>query len=726
MISSNKTHLHSTSRVTGRYRRIFSVCSLVLSIFASGSLYAADPAVEPKPLGQWLFTPEHVHETEVANLAGGAPAKVQRKAPLVAAGQTHAIPLDGGANAIAASDKELPGRLRSKLTAESWVRIDSMPRWSRSVGVMARQHDQRLGWVLGTHHHRFVFSLGSGPKGEMTDLHSAGSAHPGRWYHLAGTYDGKVMRLYVNGLLMGESTQRTGDILLPVDTPLSMVDYHDGAEFYPLRGLLNEVRVYDQVLSQEQIRGHYLAKAKQLEASPPLVMSGCFGDNMVLQRDVKLTVWGQTLPGDAVTVACAGKQESTKADAEGNWRVSLPPLAVGGTHEMLIETPQGKITYQNVAVGEVWYCAGQSNMAVDTKHTPGYRLARQPNPQIRLFMVVRESTEKPSQFTGGHWDVCDAGTVAEFSAVGYYFGRRLNEELKVPIGLFNASWGGTPVESWISREALSTLPKMEPHFQEKPADYWERAGLYNQMTHPLIPFAIRGAIWYQGEGNVGNAHFYQQRFGLMIADWRKRWGQGDFPFYYVQIAPFNYGGHWNTACAELWDAQRRSLTIPNTGMAVASDSTNIGDNHASNKLVIGERLALWALAKTYGREKLVYSGPLYRAMKVEGDKIRLTFDHAAGLKSRDGKPLDWFTIAGSDRKFVAAEATIEPGEKAGEQTLVIRSASVKEPVAVRFAWSGIAQPNLVNEAGLPASPFRTDDWPGILQEMEAEKAKSGK
>jgi len=671
-------------------------------------------AAEPKPLAHWLFTPDQVRETEVVNLAGGSPAKIQRKVPVVEAGKSHALQLDGGANAVAAADKELPGRLRSRLTAEAWVRIDALPRWSRAVGVMARQQDQRRGWVLGTHEHRFVFSLWAGGN-SMTDLHSGGSAHPGRWYHLAGTYDGKLMRLYVNGLLAGESPDQTGDIGLPTDTPLSMADYHDGAEFYPLRGLLHEVRVYDQVLSAAQIRQHYLDQAKTLAAAPPLMMSGCFGDHMVLQSDRPLPVWGETLPGDEVTVTYAGKQAATKADAAGMWRVTLPALPAGGPHELAIETPQGRMTYQDVLVGEVWYGAGQSNMAVGTRRTHDYGLARQPYPQIRLFTVVRESTGHPSKFTGGWWELCDAGTAAEFSGVAFYYGRKLHEELKVPIGLFNASWGGTPVESWISREALSTLPKMEKPFEERPADYWERAGLYNQMVHPLIPFAIRGAIWYQGEGNVGNAHLYQQRFGLMIGDWRKRWGQGDFPFYYVQIAPFNYGGHWNIACAELWDAQRRVLSVPNTGMAVISDATHTGDNHASNKRVAGERLALWALAKTYGRQNLVYSGPLYREMKIEGDTIRISLDHAEGLKSRDGKPLDWFTIAGADRKFVPAEATIEAGTKPGEETIVVRSANVKEPTAVRFAWSGIAQANLVNGAGLPASPFRTDDWPGILQ-----------
>lgn len=676
-------------------------------------------AAEDKPLGQWTFTSQHVKDNVVGDAAGQSPAKIARAVPLVKVGETEAMQFDGGANSVSLANDAPASRLTKNFSAEAWAKVDRFERWSRFAGIMARQNDQRKGWVIGTHYHRFVFSLGT-DKG-MTDLHSGGSAHAGNWYHVVGTYDGETMRLYVNGLLVGESKERTGDALLPVDTPFSMVDYHDGAEFYPLKGALHEVCAYDRVLSAAEIRDRYFAKAKALEAAPPLVMSGCFGDNMLLQAKVKLPVWGEALPGDKVVVRCAGQEATATANEQGMWRTDLPQLEAGtGPHEMVIETPHGKIAYKNVAVGEVWFCAGQSNMAWGTRRTSAMSLANKPLPNIRLFTVEREGEAKPANFTGGWWEVCDPGTVAEFAAVGFVFGHRLHEELKTPVGLFNASWGGTPVESWISRDELKKLPEMKTVLEQEADDKWERAGLYNKMVHPLVPYAIRGAVWYQGEGNVGNANHYEQRFAMMIGDWRKRWGEGDFPFYYVQIAPFNYGGHWNIACAELWDAQRRSLAVPNTGMAVCTDATNIGDNHASNKHVIGERLALWALAKTYGREGITYSGPLYRTHKVEGDSIRVFFDHAEGLKSRDGKALDWFTIAGEDQNFVAAEATIETAEKSGlsEDTVVVRSAEVKSPVAVRFAWSGIAQPNFFNKADLPASPFRTDDWPSSLVKQE--------
>ncbi|MCE9546366.1 MAG: hypothetical protein K8T25_12710 [Planctomycetia bacterium] len=681
---------------------------------------ASAPAAEQQPLGQWIFTPGAMHDLEVRAQAGTIPGKLQRKTPLADAGQTMALQCDGGANAVTVGDKLSPAaELRTRLTAEAWVRIDEFRRWSRFVGVVARQQDQRKGWFIGTHEHRFVFALGAeGTKGQMTDLHSGGSAHPGHWYHVAGTYDGHVMRLYVNGLLVGESKAETGAVVLPTDTPLSIVDYHDGAEFYPLRGMLHEVTVYNQALSEAEIRQHYVAKAKLLTAAPPLEMSGCFGENMVLQRDAELPVWGQTFPGDKISVSCAGQQASTVAGPDGLWRLTLPKLAAGGPHEFAIETPHGSMVHRNVLVGEVWFCAGQSNLALGTRRTRDYGLARQPFPQMRFFTVVREGTPAPVRFTGGWWEACDAGTAAEFSAVGFYFGRKIHQELHVPVGLFNASWGGTPVESWISRDAMQSLPEMAPVLKKESEDKWERSGLFDQMVHPLIPFAMRGVLWYQGEGNVGNAQFYESRFSLMIRDWRKRWGQGDFPFYYVQIAPFNYGGNFNVACAEVWDAQRKVLALPNTGMAVATDATQIHDNHASNKRVIGERLALWALAKTYGHDQIVYSGPLYKGMKIEGDKVRIYFDHlGGGLKSRDGKTLDWFSIAGEDRKFVPAQAKIEADDSkgSGQDSIVVHSPDVKNPVAVRFAWSGIAQPNLTNKADLPASPFRTDGWPGILE-----------
>ena len=700
-------------------RRRLTGCLCAIGVVAAVLLTSVGCAgAGPPPVGQWTLTPEHVNKSEVAGLAAGPAAKITHKVAIIDAGKTKALGLDGSPNAIQADDKDFAAKfLKKNFTAEAWVRIDEFRRWSRFAGVFARQGNKRLGWFIGTHYHRFVFALGS--KTRTIDLHSGGSAHPGHWYHVAGSYDGKQMRLYVNGLIVAESTAVTGDVVLPANTPFSMGNYHNGVEFYPLKGALHEVRVYDKVLTTKQIQRHYASKSELLGAAPPLIMSGCFGNNMVLQRDAPLPVWGQTMPGDKVTVTCAGKSASVKANAKGRWRLDLPKLDAGGPHEFVVATSRGRIVHRNVLIGDVWFCAGQSNLALGLRRCIGRReLSRQNFPNIRLFTVVREGEPEPTEFTGGWWDVASPWTLREFSGAGYLFGRRIHLETKTPVGLFNASWGGTPVESWISRDVLKTTPIYAAAIKKKPADNWGRSGLYNKMIHPLIPYAIRGAVWYQGESNVANAHQYEELFGLMIRDWRARWKQGDFPFYYVQIAPFNYGGKFNTACAELWDAQRRTLKLPNTGMAVSTDATSTHDNHASNKTVIGERLALWALAKTYGRKGLVYSGPLYRAMKTDGKRVRLYFDHTGGgLKSRTGKPLDWFSIAGADRKFHPATATIETAAKSGlkEDTIIVHSPKVKKPVAVRFGWSGVAQANLMNKEGLPASPFRTDDWPGILE-----------
>jgi len=320
-------------------------------------------AAGPKPVGQWVFTPEHTRGSGLVVLTGGPAAKITRRVRVIDAGETQALQFDGGANAVQVADPAfLPKLPKSRFTAETWVRIDGFRRWSRFVGVFARQENRRKGWFIGTHYHRFVFSLGA--ERGMTDLHSGGSAHAGQWVHVAGTYDGERMRLFVNGLLAGESTAQTGEVKLPTGTPLSMGDYHNGAEFYPLRGALHEVRVYDQALSEKQIRRHYLAKARLLAAAPPLVMSGCFGDNMVLQRERPLPVWGRTLPGDDVTVACAAKTASAKADGDGRWRLTLPKLDAGGPHEFTVTTPRGRLLLRNVVVGDVWFCAGQSNLAL--------------------------------------------------------------------------------------------------------------------------------------------------------------------------------------------------------------------------------------------------------------------------------------------------------------------------------------------------------------------------
>ncbi len=447
------------------------------------------------------------------------------------------------------------------------------------------------------------------------------------------------------------------------------------------------------------------------------------GEDMVLQQGRPVPIWGWAEPGEEVTVAIAGQSLSTKAGDDGRWRVTLAKLAVGDPLEMTVTGSSGTtLTLKNILVGEVWIASGQSNMqmSVAGSNNAAEEIAAANHPNIRLFTVPRVTAEEPQTNCGGNWSGCSPKTVPNFSAVAYYFGRHLHKELGVPIGLINTSWGGTPSESWASRASLEAKPSLKPLL-----DRWDQsaandenqrksphrpANLYNAMIAPLIPYAMRGAIWYQGESNVGRAYQYRTIFPTMIANWRAEWGQGEFPFGLVQLAPFRYGGQDPANCAELWEAQLLTVKhAPNIGMAVTTDIGNIRDIHPKNKQDVGLRLGLWALATNYGKD-LVYSGPIYNWMTIEGDQIRLTFDHVgSGLTSRDGQPLSHFTIAGADEKFHPATAEIDGN------TIVVRSDQVSNPVAVRFAWTDTALPNLMNKEGLPASPFRTDQFKSLTE-----------
>ena len=438
-----------------------------------------------------------------------------------------------------------------------------------------------------------------------------------------------------------------------------------------------------------------------------------FGDNMVLQRGRPLPVWGWADKGAEVTVSIAGQNQTAKADENGRWKVTLDKLDVGDPLTMTVKDSSGDtLIFHNLLVGEVWLCSGQSNMVMGlAAANNGTREAAEADyPAIRLFFVPEVKALHPADDLAGKWAVCTPQNVVRaapgsFSAAAYFFGRQLHKELGVPVGLIQSSWGGTPAEFWTSRQTLESDPALKTLVWRP-----DSSSLYNGMIAPLVPFAIRGAIWYQGESNVSRAYQYRTLFPAMIADWRAAWGQGDFPFGFVQIAPFRYAGQNPANCAELWEAQLMTLkNVPHTGMAVTTDIGNVKDVHPKNKQEVGRRLALWALAKVYGRD-VAYSGPIYKSMKVEGNKIRLNFDHAdGGLAASDGKPLTDFTIAGEDRRFVPAVAEIDG------DSIVVHAEGVARPVAVRFAWRDDATPNLVNKAGLPASPFRTDQWKGVTE-----------
>jgi len=485
------------------------------------------------------------------------------------------------------------------------------------------------------------------------------------------------------------------------------------------------------------------------------------GSHMVLQRDLPLPIWGWADPGEEVTVVFGKQKATAKADVSGKWQVKLDPIPAGEALEMTI-TGKNTIKLTDILMGEVWVGSGQSNMqwSVMQSVDGAKEIADAKYPKIRLFSVPLIPSGAPARDVNARWAECSPETVGRFSAVLYFFGRDLQKSLDVPVGLINTSWGGTRIEPWIppagfaSQKALkkdldalrgqltgyqdvlkANIKILRPWFEiaEKAAAAGETipdppalpahplnsnnasTGLYNGMVHPLVPFAIRGAIWYQGESNRGAGMYYHELMKGLIQGWRTVWGQGDFPFLFVQLAPYKYGGS-ETALPEIWEAQTATLAVPNTGMAVTTDIATVNDIHPPNKQDVGKRLALWALAKTYGKSDVVYSGPQYDSMAVELDEVRIKFKHAeGGLAIRDDNPLSWFTIAGADKKFVPASVTISG------DTVVVRSDKVSTPVAVRFGWHQLAEPNLTNKAGLPAIPFRTDAWNDALPDFPGDK-----
>jgi sialate O-acetylesterase len=482
-------------------------------------------------------------------------------------------------------------------------------------------------------------------------------------------------------------------------------------------------------------------------------------DNMVLQAGGRVSLWGWADPNEEINVAVSWRKVdwTIQADNAGKWSFQMTAPDVGGPYEI---TFKGKntVTVKNILAGEVWLCSGQSNMqmAVEQAANAKEEIAAADYPQIRLFTVTRKVAEKPQADCTGKWVVCSPETVGNFSAVGYFFGRDLYKELKQPIGLIHSSWGGTAAEAWTSPVALQENPNLEPilkRYKEALAVYpqakakydeamaqWPQAakqakaagkqapprpglpmgpenpnspcGLYNAMIAPLVPYTIRGTIWYQGESNAGRAYQYRDLFPTMIKSWWNAWGQQgqeDFAFLFVQLANFMAvkDEPGDSTWAELREAQLLTLELPNTGMAVIVDIGDAKDIHPKDKQDVGKRLALWALANSYGR-KVVYSGPLYKYMEKRDNKIVLSFGHVGGgLVAKGGEPLKGFAIAGADRKFVWADAKIE-----GDQ-IVVSSEKVADPVAVRYAWADNPMCNLYNKADLPASPFRTDAWPGV-------------
>jgi sialate O-acetylesterase len=478
-----------------------------------------------------------------------------------------------------------------------------------------------------------------------------------------------------------------------------------------------------------------------------------FSDNMVLQQGMNVPVWGWADEGEQVTVTCQGQRVSTTA-RNGRWQVTLKPLKVANADAPVTLTVDGhnRIRFENVLVGEVWIASGQSNMEwpLSKAFEPQQDIARSTNPNLRLFTVDKTKSDEPLadlriQRT---WLPSVPLNAPWFSAVGFYFGRALQQSKQVPVGIIHTSWGGSPAEVWMSRKALEANPayvldlveksksdlqnyeKQLAAFEKKAAELkankqkntnqaprrpWVPSELYNGMIHPLVPFAVRGAIWYQGESNAGRAWQYRTLFPDMIKNWRSVWGQNEFTFLCVQLAPFIPRGREKQTqpaesdWAELREAQLLATKVlPGVGMAVITDVGEERDIHPTKKAPVGERLALLARGIAYKEKGLVYSGPICKSTKLKKDQVVLTFDHAgSGLEARGGE-LKGFAICGEDRKWVWAKAQLA-GKNLNE--VVVYSPDVAKPVAVRYGWADYPEGNLWNKEGLPATPFRTDDFP---------------
>ena len=487
-----------------------------------------------------------------------------------------------------------------------------------------------------------------------------------------------------------------------------------------------------------------------LSAQAKVSLPNIFGDHMVLQREQANPVWGKASPGEKVIVSIGGQSHTTITTADGSWRVTLEPLEVGGPYELRIRG-NNTLTFSDILVGEVWVCSGQSNMEwwVRVSADAELQTVSANYPAIRFLSVPKVASQEPKDNFKGSWHLCNPQTVADFSAVAYSFGRRLHNTLGVPVGLIDNAWGGSAVEAWIPRDALEgagpydelltywdeeaaamtdqifatevaaykkwvadgELGAKRPEPRDRRASNHRPANLFNGVLHPIIGYGIRGAIWYQGESNAGRAYQYRSLFPLMINTWRQHWQQGDFPFYWVQLADFKQEASEprDSAWAELREAQSMALSLTNTGQAVIIDAGEGRDIHPRDKQTVANRLARIALARDYGIE-MAWQSPSYDSMRIDGNAISIHLKHVSegGLHTFDVYEATGFEIAGEDQKFVWAKAKLD-----GKNKIKVSSPHVPNPVAVRYAWGDNPVVNLQDRNGLPVTPFRTDDWPGI-------------
>lgn len=481
-----------------------------------------------------------------------------------------------------------------------------------------------------------------------------------------------------------------------------------------------------------------------------LKLSPVFGDSMVVQRDKPIHVWGWTKADTEVRVELAGQAGKGKSDANGRFDVLLDPLPAGGPHQITIAADETK-TFSDVLVGEVWVCSGQSNMAwpVASANDPDLESLSANFPNIRLISVPQVASQEPLNDFNGKWEACTPETVKQFSAVGYFFGRQLHQTLDIPIGLIDNAWGGSAAEAWIDRsdlEEAGQYSELLKKWDETVANYdheaetakyqdrlaaWQKdrqgnrpqpprdqggsnhrpANLFNGVLHPVLGYTIRGAIWYQGESNAGRAYQYRDLFPLMIQTWRARWGQDDFPFYWVQLADFRseVDAPAESDWAELREAQTMTMSrLEKTGEAVITDLGEAADIHPRNKQDVAKRLARWALANEYGYD-IPFHSPQFQSVEFRDGKAIVKFAHiGGGLDTFDVNIPIGFAIAGEDKKFVSANAKI-----VDKETIEVWSDQVSAPASVRYAWADNPICNVQSADGLPLTPFRSDEWPGV-------------
>ena len=492
-----------------------------------------------------------------------------------------------------------------------------------------------------------------------------------------------------------------------------------------------------------------------LIASPALSevrLPSVWGDGMVIQRNEPVTMRGSAEPGEQVTVTFAGSRVSAVTGADGSWLLTLPPKEAGGPYVMYV-TGKNALVLDNILVGDVWLCGGQSNMQWPLRFcdSAGETLAEAGNPMLRIFVVDKKGAGSPRKDCGGRWDTCSPRSIADFSGTAYHFGETLTDELAIPIGLIQSAWGGTPAEAWVSLPALSNEPALngirngwERILEERPPEIeryydltaawfvfafecmgqkepygklpdppegydkalWAPSWLYNAMIAPLTGFPIRGVIWYQGESNAGRAHQYRALFPALIKDWQRAWGRDDLPFLFCQLATTGAIAETpgKSAWAELREAQTMAADIPGNEMVVTIDLGG-EDVHFRNKREVGRRLALTALGTEYNRD-VVYKNPSFQGMAVEGSSVRLRFaDAGSGLTTTDGTSPRGFSIAGADSVFVWAEARFDGAD------IIVRNSAVPAPMAVRYGWANNPGCTVISRDGLPLAPFRSDDFP---------------